>query len=129
MLYDQLGRLPAREIVVALDSCFSGAGGRSVIAKGARPIVIQMQSALMIPKNVTVMAAAANNQISSTYETKSHGLFTYFMLKGIKDENVVRQNGALAISDLFSYMKPQVELIARKQYNNTQSPQLIAPKQ
>ncbi len=128
MLYDQLGRLPAKEIVVALDSCFSGAGGRSVIAKGARPLVIQMNSALIIPKNVTVMAAAASNQISSTYETKSHGLFTYFMLKGIKDENVIKQNGALAVSDLFSYMKPQVELIARKQYNNTQSPQLIVPK-
>jgi N-methylhydantoinase A/oxoprolinase/acetone carboxylase beta subunit len=50
------------------------------------------------------------------------------MLKGIKNENVVRKDGSIAISDLFSYIKPQVERIARKQYNNEQSPQLIESK-
>jgi hypothetical protein len=127
-LYDQLGRLPAGEIIVALDSCFSGAGGRSVLAKGARPLVMNLQNALVIPRNVTVLAAASSNQISSTYQEKSHGLFTYFMLKGIKDGDVVKQNGAIAVSDLFTYVKPQVERIARKQYNNTQTPQLIGHK-
>jgi hypothetical protein len=127
-LYGQLGRLPAREITVALDSCFSGAGGRSVLAKGARPLVMSLQSALVIPGNVTVMAAASNNQISSTYEEKSHGLFTYFMLKGIKEADVVGRDGSLAVSDLFAYVKPQVERIARKQYNNTQTPQLMGYK-
>jgi len=127
-LYEQLGRLPAREIIVALDSCFSGAGGRSVMAKGARPLVMNLQSAFVLPRNVTVMAAASSHQISSTYEEKSHGLFTYFMLKGIKDGAVVRQDGSIAVGDLFTFMKPQIERIARKQYNNEQTPQLIGAK-
>ncbi|MBN2688701.1 MAG: caspase family protein [Deltaproteobacteria bacterium] len=127
-LYGLLGRLPARKITVALDSCFSGAGGRSVLAKGARPIVMTLQNALIIPQNVTVMAAASNSQISSTYEEKSHGLFTYFMLKGIKDTDVVDRDGSLAVGDLFTYVKPQVERIARKQYNNMQTPQLMGVK-
>lgn len=127
-LYEQLGRLPAREIVVALDSCFSGAGGRSVLAKGARPLVMNLQSAFVLPRNITVLAAASGHQISSTYEEKSHGLFTYFMLKGIKDGDVVRQNGSIAVGDLFAFMKPQIERIARKQYNNEQTPQLIGAK-
>ncbi|MDA8125143.1 MAG: caspase family protein [Deltaproteobacteria bacterium] len=127
-LYEQLGRLPAREIVVALDSCFSGAGGRSVLAKGARPLVMNLQSTFALPGNVTVMAAASGHQISSTYEEKSHGLFTYFLLKGIKEREVVRQNGSLALGDLFTFMKPQIEAIARKQYNNAQTPQLIGQK-
>jgi hypothetical protein len=50
------------------------------------------------------------------------------MLKGIKNEDVVKKDGSIAINDLFSYIKPQVERIARKQYNNEQSPQLIEPK-
>ena len=37
-LYEKLSQLKARRIVVALDSCFSGAGGRSVLAKGTREI-------------------------------------------------------------------------------------------
>jgi hypothetical protein len=51
-----------------------------------------------------------------------HGLFTYFMLKGIKNDDVVNPDGSIAISDLFGYIKPQVERIARKQYNNEQTP-------
>jgi hypothetical protein len=50
------------------------------------------------------------------------------MLKGIKNEDVVKQDGSIKMDDLFSYLKPQVERIARKQYNNEQSPQLIEAK-
>ncbi|MCX7914338.1 MAG: PDZ domain-containing protein, partial [Thermodesulfovibrionales bacterium] len=39
-LYEKLGKIQAQEVIVLLDSCFSGAGGRSVLAKGARPLVI-----------------------------------------------------------------------------------------
>jgi thioredoxin-related protein len=126
-LYESLGKLPAKEIIVALDSCFSGAGGRSVIAKGARPLVMTMSSD-SIPTKVAVLSAASGDQISSTYEEKGHGLFTYFMLKGIKNEGVVKPDGSIALSELFSYVKPQVERIARKQYNNEQTPQLIGAK-
>jgi len=125
-LYDNLGKLQAKEIIVALDSCFSGAGGRSVIAKGARPLVMTMES-LAIPSKVAVLSASSGEQISSTYEEKGHGLFTYFMLKGIKGEGDTNGDGKVEIGELFEYIKPQVERIARKTYNNEQSPQLIAP--
>ena len=127
-MYDALGKLPAKKIVVALDSCFSGAGGRSVLAKGARPLVMNLQNNMVLSKNMTVLSASSGDQISSTYDEKGHGLFTYFMLKGIKNEEVVNQDGSIAVSDLFSYLKPQVERIARKQYNNEQTPQLIEAK-
>jgi hypothetical protein len=127
-VYEALKKLPAREIIVAFDSCFSGSGGRSVTAKGARPLVMSLQSILVPATNMTVMSAASGEQISSTYEEKGHGLFTYFMLKGIKNEDVVKQDGSIAVNDLFSYIKPQVERIARKQYNNEQTPQLIEAK-
>ena len=47
------------------------------------------------------------------------------LLKGIKNEDVVNPDGSLRLDDLFGYLKPQVERIARKQYNNEQTPQLI----
>ncbi|MFA6011629.1 MAG: ankyrin repeat domain-containing protein [Desulfobacteraceae bacterium] len=124
-MYDALGKLPAKEIIVALDSCFSGAGGRSVIAKGARPLVMKLQNDTVLSANMTVLSASAGDQISSTYDEKGHGLFTYFMLKGIKNEEVVNPDGSIKMDDLFGYIKPQVERIARKQYNNEQTPQLM----
>lgn len=127
-LYAQLGKLKAKEIVVALDSCFSGAGGRSVIAKGSRPLVMNLQSNVGLSRNMVVLSASSGDQTSSTYDEKSHGLFTYFMLKGIKNEDVVQHDGSLKIENLYRYIKPQVERIARKHYNNEQTPQLIGPK-
>ena len=127
-MYEALGKLPAKEIIVTLDSCFSGAGGRSVIAKGARPLVMNLQGNVAMSRNMTVLSASSGEQISSTYDEKGHGLFTYFLLKGIKDENVIQQDGSIKMDDLFSYIKPQVERIARKQFNNEQTPQLMGAK-
>jgi hypothetical protein len=124
-MYNALGKLPAKEIIVALDSCFSGAGGRSVLAKGARPLVMNLQTDIALSKNMTVLSASSGDQISSTYDEKGHGLFTYFLLKGIKNEDVVNPDGSIKMDDLYGYLKPQVERIARKQYNNEQTPQLI----
>ena len=89
---------------------------------------MNLQSNVVLPKNMTVLSASAGDQTSSTYDEKGHGLFTYFMLKGIKNEDVTRPDGSLKIDDLYSYIKPQVERIARKQYNNEQTPQLIESK-
>jgi hypothetical protein len=127
-MYEHLGKLPAKEVIVALDSCFSGAGGRSVLAKGARPLVMNLQNSLSLSQNMIILAASSGDQVSSTYGEKGHGLFTYFLLKGIKNEDVVKGDGTLETKDLFSYMKPQVERVARKLYNNEQSPQLLEPK-
>lgn len=33
--------------------------------------------------------------------------------------------GRLRLDDLFGYLKPQEELIARRQYNNEQTPEVI----
>lgn len=70
-------------------------------------------------------APLSGNQISSINDEKGHGLFTYFLLKGIKNEDVVNPDGSTRIDDLFGYIRPQVERITRKQYNNEQTPQLI----
>jgi ankyrin repeat protein/caspase domain-containing protein len=119
-LYHNLNKLPAKEIIVVLDSCFSGAGGRSVLAKGARPLVMNMDKQVFHSDRIAILSAAAGNQISSTHEEKGHGLFTYFFLKGIKAGNS-------ELGTLYNYLKPQVERIARKTYNNEQTPGLIAP--
>lgn len=125
-LYAALGKLPAREIVVVLDSCFSGAGGRSVIAQGARPLVLNPRSAAAPAANITVLAASSGEQISMSYAEKQHGLFTYFLLDALRGGAAVRADGALDVGALHARIRPQVESVARKQYNNEQTPQLLA---
>jgi len=124
-LYEQMGKLPAREVLVVLDSCFSGSGGRSVIAKGARPLVVSIENPLLTGDKVVVLTASSASQISSTYDQKNHGLFTYFFLKGLQSAADEKKNGRIDLSELYDYVKPQVEGVARREYNNDQVPQLL----
>lgn len=123
-LYEMLGKLSAKNITVVMDSCFSGAGGRSVIQKGARPMLIAVENPLLAAHNMVVISAAAGNQISNAFPEKRHGLFTYYFLKGLQGEADANKDGAVDVEELFAYMKPQVETAARRM-NAEQSPQLL----
>ena len=114
-LYEKLGRLQASEVIVVLDSCFSGAGGRSVLAKGARPLVMTSQSAVM-PQNMVVLSATQGSQISTSSQEKGHGIFTYYFLKALK-------NGKKSVSEIYEHIKPYVEDDA-KSINVQQSPSI-----
>jgi hypothetical protein len=113
-LFDQLSKLPAKQVYVAMDSCFSGAGGRSVIAQGARPLVTVAPAE--VPSNLTVISASAGDQISNSYQEKGHGLFTYFFLKGLRDK-------AGDLHAAFEYAKPEVSRLAKSDDNSEQTPQ------
>ncbi|MFA6317760.1 MAG: caspase family protein, partial [Elusimicrobiota bacterium] len=115
-LKERLGRLPAAEVLVVLDSCFSGAGGRSVLAKGARPLV-QMRKGPAPAGNTAVLSASEASQTSSSSPEKGHGILTYYLLKAIKD-------GRKDISAAYAYLRPLVEDEAKTARNATQTPVL-----
>ncbi|MBJ6725253.1 SecDF P1 head subdomain-containing protein [Geomesophilobacter sediminis] len=125
-LYAGLSRLKAKQIVVVLDSCFSGSGGRSVLAKGARPLVMTTEAAPALKDNMVVLAAAGGSQISTSYEKGGHGLFTYYLLKGLKGEAGAGKEGTITVESLYRYLLPQVERAARLQ-NVEQTPVIMPP--
>lgn len=123
-LYENLAKLPAKDITVVLDACFSGAGGRSLIAKGTRPLISTL-APTNIGRNTLAMSAAAGNQISTSYPNGKHGLMTYFMLRGLQGEADINRDGRITAAELFSYMKPNVERVARLQ--NVEQTPTISP--
>jgi hypothetical protein len=120
-LYEELASLKAKEVIVAMDACFSGAGGRSVLAKGARPLVTKVET-LAVPRNLTVFAAASGDQITSTLEDQGHGTFTYYFLKGWSG-GAKDASGRVTTKALYDYLKPKVQDAARRQ-NRDQEPVL-----
>lgn len=114
-LYRELGRLKASEIFVVLDACFTGTGGRSVLAKGARPLVMKLKTGA-IPDNTAVLTATRDSQISTSSPDTGHGVFTYHFLKALRD-------GEKDLGGVFGKLKPRVEDDA-KVLNVDQSPTL-----
>jgi uncharacterized caspase-like protein len=123
-LYKILSDLPAKRVIVVLDTCFSGAGGRSVISKGTRPMLIKVDGPQIGGPNLVVLTAAAGNQVSSAYMDKRHGLFTYYFLKGLQGEADANKDHTVELQELSAYLKANVEAIARRM-NVDQSPQLM----
>jgi len=124
-LYRKLEAVRAREVLVMLDACFSGAGGRSVSARGARPLVARMDAGTPPGGNMVLLAAAEGNQVTGVREEAGHGLFTYFLLKGLNGE-AADPAGRVTASGLFGYLKPRVEDAARRQSRN-QTPVMRGP--
>ena len=114
-MYDRLGKSGAKEIIIVLDSCFSGGGGRSILAKGARPLVMTTEVPHIL-SNMVVLTATQGSQISTSSSEKGHGVLTYYFLKAIKD-------GKRNIAEIYEFIKPQVENEA-KQLNVQQSPSI-----
>ncbi len=125
-LYQTLEKLPTKNIVVMLDSCFSGAGGRSVLAKGAKPMVLTVEGMASSSKAV-VLAATSGSNLSLADQETGHGLFTYYALQGMGGEADANGDGTIDVQELFEYLKPQVQRVARRTYNTEQVPQLIIP--
>ena len=88
-------------------------------------MVLSVENAFLAGGKTVVLAAGSGEQVSSTYTQKSHGLLTYFFLKGLQGEGDLDKDGVIELGELFSYVKPQVERVARREYNNDQIPQLI----
>ena len=124
-LYETLEKSPAKEVIVMLDSCFSGTGGRSVMSKGLRPVVISVENPILAGGKTVVLTASSGVQSSSTYNSKSHGLLTYFLLKGLQGSADQNNDGKIELSEVYTYLRPQVEIVARQEFNNEQTPQLL----
>lgn len=120
-LYERLNALKAKEVIVAMDACFSGAGGRSVLPKGARPLVnkVDTGSGFLMKSHVVAFAAAGDNEITGTNEMEGHGLFTYYLLKGLNEIT-----GRVTAKRLFDYLEPKVQAAAKRD-NRDQTPRLI----
>lgn len=116
-LYADLSKTKAKRVIVALDACFSGAGGRSVLAKGARPLIAKLADTAPTLGTITVLAAASGDEITGSLDEQGHGMFTYHLLKGLAADPKA------SARSLFEYVTPRVQDDARRQ-NRVQTPVL-----
>ncbi len=122
-LYERLGSLKARRVFAAIDSCFSGRGERSILAKGTRPLVSRVDPGFPSAGKVVALTASAGEEISGSLEEQGHGAFTYFLLRGLNGA-AKDQEGAVTVKSLYEYVLPNVQDEARRA-NRGQTPQLL----
>ena len=101
-LFEDLGKLPAMKVIVLMDACFSGAMRNGDMLASARGVAIKAKPSA--PKgNMIVLSAAQGNETAYKYDEAKHGLFTYFLLKKLKESI-----GNVTMGELIHYIQDQV---------------------
>ena len=73
----------------------------------SRPIAIVAKEQA-IPDNFTVFTAAAGDQTAKPLEEAKHGLFSYFLMKGMEGEADSNKDNAITAGELHSYVQKNV---------------------
>ena len=121
-IFENLSKLNANSVTVFLDACFTGADRENeMLLADARPVSIQLKNNYV--NNVTVFSATSNNEISSSYPQKKHGLFSYFLMKGMQGEADKNNDKKLSLQELFDFTKTNVSRTAGI-LDREQTPQL-----
>lgn len=119
-LYQELGELSARQVVVFLDACFSGATRDGGMLASVRGIAIDPKTGVA-QGNMVVFSAATGNQTAQPWREKSHGLFTYFLLKKLQDSK-----GEVTLKELGDYIVENVSRTANNEIGKVQTPTIMA---
>ena len=115
-LYKTLGSLPTKRVTVLMDACFSGAKRNGGMLTSARGVAIKAK--LSAPKGrMIVLSAAQGNETAYKYDDAKHGLFTYFLLKKLKDSK-----GGVTMGELSNYIQDQVGRYSIVENGKSQTP-------
>lgn len=101
-LYQELGSMNVRSVTVLMDACFSGALRGDGMLTAARGVAIKPKTNVPQGKMV-VMTAASGEQTAYPYREKGHGMFTYYLLKKLRDTK-----GSCTLGELGNYICDEV---------------------
>ena len=118
-LFDDIARANPRSVTVFLDTCYSGTTRGTDMLIASRPIAIKALEQ-SIPDNFTVMTAAAGDQTAKPLEEAKHGMFSYFLMKGMEGLADTNQDNKITAGELHSYVQQNVV----QQSSGSQTPEL-----
>jgi ankyrin repeat protein len=126
-LFASLVELDARSVTVFLDTCYSGRGrGGAVLAKGMRPLVIASSNE-GVPEGFTVISAASSDEWSGDLPEAEHGLFSYFLMRGLGGEADLDGDRTITVEELHGYVAGEVSRQAAR-LGREQTPELYGER-
>ena len=124
-LINSLRKLKAKTITIFIDACFSGMGRKGeTLVKHAKWLVLPPID-IETPSGITIFTSSSGSEISLSYPQKRHGLFTYYLLKGLKGEADEDGDFKVTVRELFKFVSRKVRREALRRFDREQTPSLI----
>ena len=105
-----LNRIQSDSLIFIADSCYSGAsGGRTVSIGGIRSTLSSNYiDRIAGGKGRVILTASAANEVSIEDEDLGHGVFTYYLIKGLKGPADYDSDGYVTVDEAYRYVSEEV---------------------
>jgi hypothetical protein len=123
-LIDGLKDLNAANVTLFMDTCYSGKarGGKGTLVADSRGLrIVKKDTLYNLPNNFTLFAAAANDETASSHPSLKHGLFSYWMMRGLGGDADSNGDRKITNGELHAFINKNVQKSAvsmgRKQHS------------
>lgn len=119
-------QIPAKQVVVLLDTCFSGQAGLMARVKGssgsspAQPAGLFVEAA----QGRVVISASRPDQPSIEDPVRKQGVFTSFLVEALAGGADLDRDGRITVLEAFQYVSGKVSDYTRQQFQMDQQPVL-----
>ena len=97
-----------KSVTIFMDACYSGQArnGETLVAS-ARPIALKAEKKLF-PDNFTVITASQADQISLSSPDLKHGIFSYYLMRGMEGDADANKDGKITLNEMQAYLVDNV---------------------
>ena len=108
-LFKQIIDLNPKSVTMFMDTCYSGISrDEKMLLASARPVRIVANEEEGIPDNFTIFSASQLDQISSGIKEAKHGIFSYYLMKGLEGNADANKDRNITNGELLVYMDENV---------------------
>jgi len=105
-------RINSERLIFISDTCYSGAsGGRTILQTGTRSNLSgAFLERLSQGKGRVILTASDVNEVSGEKDEFRHGIFTYYLLEGLRGKADLDQDGLITLDEIYRYVSLKVPL-------------------
>ena len=123
-IFDIIKKLKPKKVIVFFDTCYSGISrDEETLMADARPLRI-IANEQDVPENFIIFSASQLDQISSGLKEAKHGIFSYYLMKGLEGYADFNEDKKITNGELLAYMDENVSQKA-SELGREQNPSLV----
>ena len=114
-IFNTIIKLKPKSVTMFFDTCYSGVSREEeTLLASARPVRI-IADEQSVPDNFTIFSASQLDQISSGLKEAKHGIFSYYLMKGLEGKADANKDNDITNGELLAYMIDNVSQKAAEQ--------------
>ena len=107
-IFELISKVQPKSVTMFFDTCYSGqTRDEEMLVAGLRPIRLAAEEQ-EAPNNFTIFTASNYDQTSGSINEAEHGIFSYYLMKGMEGNADSNEDKKITNGELIAYLKQNV---------------------